>query len=34
MKKFHVSKKKEDEIYKLPGEILSKEGKKGYHNFL
>jgi hypothetical protein len=26
--------KKEDEIYKLLGEILSKERKKGDHNFL
>jgi hypothetical protein len=38
MKKLHVSKgekkKKEDEIYKLLGEILSKERKKGYHIFL
>jgi hypothetical protein len=37
MKKFHVSKgekKKEDEIYKLLGEILSKEKKKGDHIFL
>jgi hypothetical protein len=39
MKKLHVSKgekrrKKEDEIYKLLGEILSKERKKGGHIFL
>jgi hypothetical protein len=37
MKKLHVSKgekKKKDEIYKLLGEILSKEGKKGEHIFL
>jgi hypothetical protein len=27
-------KKKEDEIYKLLGEILSKERKKGDHIFL
>jgi hypothetical protein len=27
-------KKREDEIYKLLGEILSKERKKGYHIFL
>jgi hypothetical protein len=26
--------KKEEEIYKLLGEILSKERKKGDHNFL
>jgi hypothetical protein len=26
--------KKEDKIYKLLGEILSKERKKGYHIFL
>jgi hypothetical protein len=32
--KLHVSKKKEDEIYKLLGEILSKERKKGDHIFL
>jgi hypothetical protein len=33
--KLHVSKKKKDgEIYKLPGEILSKERKKGDHIFL
>jgi hypothetical protein len=38
MKKLHVSKgekkKKEDEIYKLLGEILSKERKKGDYIFL
>jgi hypothetical protein len=34
MKKLHVSKKREDEIYKLLGEILSKEIKKGDHIFL
>jgi hypothetical protein len=37
MKKLHVSKekkKKEDKIYKLLREILSKERKKGYHSFL
>jgi hypothetical protein len=37
MKKLHVSKgekKKKDEIYKLLGEILSKERKKGDHIFL
>jgi hypothetical protein len=34
MKKLHVSKeKKEDEIYKLLGEILSIERKKGDHIF-
>jgi hypothetical protein len=33
MKKLHVT-KKEDEIYKLLGEILSKERKKGDHIFL
>jgi hypothetical protein len=36
--KLHVSKgekkEKEDEIYKLLGEILSKERKKGDHIFL
>jgi predicted membrane chloride channel (bestrophin family) len=32
--KLHVSKKKVDEIYKLLGEILSKERKKGDHIFL
>jgi predicted membrane chloride channel (bestrophin family) len=32
--KLHVSKKKGDEIYKLLGEILSKERKKGDHIFL
>jgi hypothetical protein len=26
--------KKEDEIYKMLGEILSKERQKGYHIFL
>jgi hypothetical protein len=32
---FHVKKKeREDEIYKLLGEILSKERKKGDHIFL
>jgi hypothetical protein len=32
---FHVTKKeREDEIYKLLGEILSKERKKGDHIFL
>jgi hypothetical protein len=36
VEKFHVlrEKKREDEIYKLLGEILSKERKKGDHNFL
>jgi hypothetical protein len=35
IKKLHVSKgKKEDEIYKLLGEILSKERKEGDHIFL
>jgi hypothetical protein len=35
IKKLHVSKKKrEDEIYKRPGEIASKERKKGDHIFL
>jgi hypothetical protein len=35
IEKLHVSKKKrEDEIYKLLGEILSKERKKGDHIFL
>jgi hypothetical protein len=38
MKKLHVSKgvkkKKEDEIYKLLGQILSKERKKVDHIFL
>jgi hypothetical protein len=38
MKKLHVSigekKKKDDKIYKLLGEILSKERKKGDHIFL
>jgi hypothetical protein len=38
MKKLHVlkgeKKKIEDEIYKLLGEILSKERKKGDHIFL
>jgi hypothetical protein len=34
MKKLRVSKeKKDDEIYKLLGEILSKEEKKGDHIF-
>jgi hypothetical protein len=33
--KLHVSKKgREDEIYMLPGEILSKERKKADHIFL
>ncbi len=30
----HVNKKREDKIYKLLGEILSKERKKGDHIFL
>jgi hypothetical protein len=36
VEKLHVLKerKREDEIYKLLGEILSKERKKGDHNFL
>jgi hypothetical protein len=37
LKKLHVSKgenEKYDEIYKLPGEILSKERKRGDHIFL
>jgi hypothetical protein len=34
VEKLHVSKKREDEIFKLLGEILSKERKKGDHNFL
>jgi hypothetical protein len=35
VEKLHVLKKKrDDEIYKLLGEILSKERKKGDHNFL
>jgi hypothetical protein len=35
VEKLHVLKKKrEDKIYKLLGEILSKERKKGDHNFL
>jgi hypothetical protein len=38
MRKLHVlkgeKKKIEDEIYKLLGEILSKERKKGDHIFL
>jgi hypothetical protein len=38
VEKLHVLKKKrkerEDEIYKLLGETLSKEKKKGDHNFL
>jgi hypothetical protein len=33
-KKLHVSKKREDKIYKLLGEILSKERKNGDHIFL
>jgi hypothetical protein len=33
IKKLHVS-KKEDDIYKLLGEILLEEGKKGDHIFL
>jgi hypothetical protein len=33
IEKLHVL-KKEEEIYKLLGEILSKERKKGDHNFL
>jgi hypothetical protein len=33
VEKLHVLKKK-DEIYMLLGEILSKERKKGDHNFL
>jgi hypothetical protein len=32
-KELHVT-KKEDEIYKLLGEILSKESQKGDHIFL
>jgi hypothetical protein len=34
VEKLHVLKKREDEIYMLLGEILSKERKKGDHNFL
>jgi hypothetical protein len=37
VEKLHVLRKREerdDEIYKLLGEILSKETKKGDHNFL
>jgi hypothetical protein len=35
VEKLHVlRKKREDEIYMLLGEILSKERKKGDHNFL
>jgi hypothetical protein len=34
VEKLHVLRKKEDEIYKMLGEILSKERKKGDHNFL
>jgi hypothetical protein len=35
IKKLYVLReKREDEIYKLSGEILSKERKKGDHNFL
>jgi hypothetical protein len=35
VEKLHVlRKKREDKIYKLLGEILSKERKKGDHNFL
>jgi hypothetical protein len=34
VEKLHVLRKKEDEIYKPLGEILSKERKKGDHNFL
>jgi hypothetical protein len=34
MKKLHVLEGKKDEIYKLLGEILSMEGKKGDHIFL
>jgi uncharacterized protein YjcR len=36
VEKLHVlrEKKKEVEIYKPLGEILSKKRKKGYHNFL
>jgi hypothetical protein len=33
VEKLHVLKKKDDDIYKLLGEILSKERKKGDHNF-
>jgi hypothetical protein len=32
--KLHVLKKREDEIYMLLGEILSKERRKGDHIFL
>jgi hypothetical protein len=34
VEKLHVLRKREVEIYKLLGEILSKERKKGDHNFL
>jgi hypothetical protein len=35
VEKLHVLReKKEDEIYKLLGEIVSKERRKGDHNFL
>jgi hypothetical protein len=34
VEKLHVLKKREDEIYKFLREILSKERKKGDHNFL
>jgi hypothetical protein len=34
VEKLNVLKKREDEIYMLLGEILSKERKKGDHNFL
>jgi hypothetical protein len=34
IEKLHVLKKREDEIYMLLGEILSKERKKGDLNFL
>jgi hypothetical protein len=34
VEKLHVLKKREDEIYKLLEEILSKERVKGDHNFL
>jgi hypothetical protein len=34
VEKLHVLKKREDEIYMLLGQILSKERKKGEHNFL
>jgi hypothetical protein len=34
VEKLHVLRREEDEIYKLLGEIRSKERKKGDHNFL